>query len=94
MGLNLYPPFLSGEEEADFENIFRHIDYAIDTFGEDFLGFGFDIDGTGGEYPRGLDETESIHDKVVNRLLLQYGERITEKLAGGNVISFLERNLP
>ena len=93
VGLNLYPPTLRSDAPATLDDICRHVDFALENFGEDVLGFGFDIDGTDGEYPLGLDEHSSIHDRVVNMLSARYGERITEKIAGGNVISFLKANL-
>lgn len=93
VGLNLYPPTLRGDAPATLDDVCRHVDFALENFGEDVLGFGFDIDGTDGEYPLGLDEHSSIHDRVINMLSARYGERITEKIAGGNVISFLKANL-
>lgn len=92
IGLNIYPKFLS-DGTATTDDIIRHVDYALEHFGEDSLGFGFDIDGTGGSYPSLLDESESIHDRVIELLAARYGDRVTEKIAGENVISFLKANL-
>ena len=93
VGLSLYPPHLSGKSFADFSDIFRQIDYAIENFGEKFLGFGFDIDGTDGEYPDGIDESGSIHDAVIDKLLSRYGKSITERLCGKNVIECFLRSM-
>lgn len=90
VGLSLYPPHLSGNDEASFSDVFRQIDYALENFGDGLLGFGFDIDGTDGKYPNGISESRSIHDTVIERLLVRYGTVVTERLCGGNVInSFL-----
>lgn len=93
IGLNLYPPFLHPSGVADESDIIRHIDYALELLGEDTLAFGFDIDGTGGEYPRTYGEHESIHDRVSLLISERYGEGIAERLCGKNAIAFLERNL-
>ena len=93
IGLNLYPSFLTGGDTASLADLERHVDYALDKLGEDCLGFGFDIDGTDGKYPVGIDETDSIHDRVIEVLDKRYGGRIVEKLAGRNVIDFLRGNL-
>lgn len=94
IGLNLYPPFLNDGGRACTDDLFRHIDYALDLFGSDEnMGFGFDIDGTDGCYPLGIDETESIHDRVVEYISVRYGEKTAERIAGLNVIDFLKNNL-
>lgn len=93
IGLNLYPEFLSGEKKATKDDIFRHVDYALENFGENSLAFGFDVDGTRGLYPEGLDESASIHDRVIDLLLERYGESTVERLAGANAIEFLKNNI-
>lgn len=90
IGLNLYPEFLSGNERATAEDILRHIDYALENFGDSVLGCGFDIDGTRGSYPDGFVEGESIHDKFVNLLLSHYPASTVRRIAGENVIDFLK----
>lgn len=93
IGMNLYPSFLSESQTATVEDIYRHVDYALDRLGEDALAFGFDIDGFEGAYPAGLDESSSIHDRVIEMLDKRYESRIVEKLAGLNAINFAKNNL-
>lgn len=93
IGLNIYPPFLSNKDSATGDDILRQVDYALENFGENALGFGFDIDGTDGIYPDFVRTDRSIHEQVVELLLKHYSERVVEKIAGGNVIRFLEENL-
>ena len=92
IGLNLYPSFVA-DKDACIEGIFPHIDYALGKLGEDTLAFGFDIDGTDGKYPHGIDERESIHDRVIELLCSRYPERIVEKIAWRNAADFLAANL-
>ena len=87
IGLNLYPDFIRNGE-AKLEDILFHVDYALEKLGERALGFGFDIDGTNGKYPIGLDEGSSIHDRVIEMLLKHYSASVVEKIAGENVIDF------
>ena len=93
IGINLYPEFLSDSGDADTEDIIRHIDYGLELLGEDYIGFGFDIDGTSGKYPRGISPDSSIHDQVVDLLLSRYSASVVEKIAGKNVIEFLKNNI-
>lgn len=93
IGLTLYPPHISSFEVVRAEDIFRHIDYALEHFGEDVVGFGFDIDGTDGVYPVGISERDSIHDTVLDMLLAHYSTATVEKIAGGNVLEFFRNNL-
>lgn len=89
IGLNLYPSFVKSEN-ARIEDILPHVDYCLEHFGEDVLGFGFDIDGTEGQYPIGVNTDDSIHDRVIDLLLSSYPARTVEKIAGENVINFLK----
>ena len=93
IGLNLYPSFLTDRGSAGFEDIKRHVDYALSLVGEDALALGCDIDGTDGEYPVGLGETESIHDSLANFFSSEYGDRIAEKIVGENALNFFKENL-
>ena len=94
IGLNIYPPFLSDKGDgATGDDILRHVDYALENFGENSLGFGFDIDGTDGLYPDFVRTDRSIHEQVVELLLSHYSESVVSKIAGENVIGFLENNL-
>ncbi len=93
IGLNIYPAFLNDSGRADENDIFRHVDYALEHLGEDVLCFGCDIDGTEGVYPEGFSEGESIHDRLCDVMLKRYSSRIVEKIAGVNAINFLRGNL-
>lgn len=93
IGLNLYPPTLREGGSATLDDILRHVDYALEQYGENSLGFGFDIDGTDGDYPLCVNDRSSIHDQLVDQLLSHYSASVVEKIAGMNVITFLKSNL-
>ena len=89
IGLNLYPEFIkSGSVRID--DVIPHVEYHLEHFGDNGLAFGFDIDGTDGRYPAGIDETSSVHDQVLELLLSRYSESTVRKIAGENVIDFLK----
>lgn len=45
VGINLYPPFLSGGAEAGSDDVLRHIDKFLRLGGENHIGLGCDFDG-------------------------------------------------
>ena len=92
IGLNLYPGFLTDSGEAGLDDIVRHVDYALENFGDGALGFGFDIDGVE-KYPKGISMERSIHDQVIELLLSRYSEQTVRKIAGENILNFLKDNL-
>ena len=94
IGLNFYPKFISeNPEDHTIAGLFKHLDYCLENFGEDGIGFGGDIDGTSGRFPRDFDLSRSIHDQLVEFLQKHYSETIVEKVAGGNYLRFLKENL-
>ena len=92
IGMNLYPPFLS-DSDAGIEDIYRHIDYGLELLGDRCIGFGCDIDGTDGKYPRGINTAVSIHDQLADFLLSKDSSDTVERICGLNVIEFLKSNL-
>lgn len=89
IGLNLYPDFVK-EGGAKIEDILPHVEYCLSNFGENVLGFGFDIDGTDGIYPKGVTTSSSIHEQVAELLLKHYSDSVVRKIAGENVIGFFK----
>ena len=93
IGLSLYPRHLTAADTATLDDLRRHVDFALEHLGEGSIGFGFDIDGTSGAYPAGLDESDSIHDRVLDYLSRYYSAPTLERLSGTNVIDFFKSNL-
>ena len=95
IGLNLVPRFLHEEPaQRTVECLFRHLEYGLSLGTEDCIGFGCDIDGTSGLYPSPLDESGPIHDRLIDFMLSHnYPQELVEKVAGGNWMAYLERNL-
>jgi len=89
IGLNLYPEFLK-KGGASVEDILPHVDYCLENFGDGVPGFGFDIDGVNGNYPKGISLDGSIHEQVVELLLRHYPESTVRRIAGENVTDFFK----
>ncbi len=96
IGLNLCPEFVHDEPaERTVDALFRHLDHGLSLGGEACIGFGCDIDGTSGKYPAPLDESCSIHDRLIEAMLRHnYPETLVEQVAGGNWLRYLRENLP
>ena len=95
IGLNMYPDFVDfNEDNQTVDRFFDHLDYCIDNFGSDNIGFGGDIDGTDGMYPKPITEERSIHDQFIEAMMHRgYTDNIIEKFVGGNYINFLKKYL-
>ncbi len=95
IGLNMYPEFI--DEKSDMQNVdryFDHLDYCVDKFGADNVGFGGDVDGTSGEYPSPINEESSIHDQFLEVMYKRgYSDDIIEKFAYKNFMNFLKKYL-
>jgi len=60
IGINFYPPFLTGAKEACIEDIIKHIDYIINIGGEDSISLGSDFDGI--EYTPQIDDVSKMQN--------------------------------
>ena len=94
IGLNLLPGFISDDpDKRTVADYFKHMEYCLELGGEDNIGFGGDIDGTSGRYPAPLDESCSIHDRLIEFMQKHYSETIVEKFVGGNYLAYLKKYL-
>jgi membrane dipeptidase len=91
IGLNLATGFIHEEQEKrTVEYLFRHLDHCLTLGGENNIGFGCDIDGIE-RYPAPLTLENSIHDQLIDYMQKHYPERIVEKVAGENYLTFLKK---
>ena len=95
IGLNMYPEFIGVEKDQQtVDGFFDHLDYCIDKFGSDNIGFGGDVDGTSGMYPSPITEEGSIHDQFVDAMIIRgYSDDIIEKFTSQNYLNFLKKYL-
>ncbi|MGM9642838.1 MAG: dipeptidase [Eubacteriales bacterium] len=95
IGLNMYPEFIDVDKSKQtVDRFFDHLDYCVDKFGSDNVGFGGDIDGTGGMYPSPITEDYSIHDQFLDAMVARgYSSTFIEKFAGLNFLNFLKKYL-
>lgn len=95
IGLNMYPEFIDvSKDDQTVDRFFDHLDYCIDKFGSDNIGFGGDVDGTDGEYPSPINEGSSIHDQFMDVMYRRgYSEDVIEKFAYKNYMNFLKKYL-
>lgn len=84
VGLNLYPPFLGGE---DVSAVLRHIDHFLSLGGEKVLSVGADFDGA--RMPNGIAGIADMV-KVYELLSESYGETIADRIFFGNAYDFFK----
>ena len=95
IGLNMYPDFIDeNEDNQTVDRFFDHLDYCIDKFGSDNIGFGGDVDGTSGMYPSPITEDYSIHDQFVEAMIKRgYSDDMIDKFTSTNYLNFLRKYL-
>jgi len=86
MGIIFAPNYISGKLKDNAEAVFRHIDYVVQKYGEDYVGIGSDFDGFIWSTPTNLRDAAAV--PVLTKMMLQHGykeERI-RKILGKNVL--------
>lgn len=90
VGINLYSPFLS-EAAANIDDIFRHVDYLINSCGENAVVFGCDFDGVD-KLPQGICNLSSMEAVCSEFKRRGYSQSVIEKIFYKNVYEFLKEN--
>lgn len=95
IGLNLCTSFIHEEtEKRTLEYFFNHLDYCLEKFGEDCIGFGGDVDGVSGVYPAPLTTERPIHDQLIEYMEDRgYSAEIIEKAAYRNYLNYFKKYL-
>ena len=88
VGLALYPYFLNGTAKATVDDVYRHIDYYVDLFGDDDLCIGTDFYGCEC-YPENMSDY-SFERVLTDKLLsVGYSETTIDKILYKNLKSIL-----
>lgn len=78
IGINFYPFFLSGSNNASIEDILRHTDYIINIGGEDVVSLGSDFDGI--ECTPQIDDISQMQKLYSEFLNSNHSHKTAEKL--------------
>lgn len=93
IGLNLYYEFVKAGvsiDEYTMNMLLPHIEYAIAHGYERSIGFGFDIDGVSGLYPKDLSLEKSIHTQYIDMFRQAgIGERLITDMSGASFLRFI-----
>lgn len=91
IGINLYSEFLSNED-ANINNILRHIEHILSLGGENNIGLGSDFDGMD-SLPKGIKGIEDIHKIFEEMRERGYGEMLIKKISSENFLGVMQKNL-
>lgn len=83
VGLNLYPPFLSRQGDADFSDIFRHLRHLYLVGGKELPALGTDFDGVGA-LPRGICGMEDMPRVYTEMKKHGFSEDEADRFFSGN----------
>lgn len=91
VGVNFYPPHLSGEA-ADICDVIRHVDHYVNTVGADHVAMGSDFDGMG-IFTTGLENLGRIPYLREKLKLHGYSEDALDKIFFSNAMRLAEKIL-
>ncbi|WP_304507185.1 dipeptidase [Anaerotignum sp.] len=91
VGLNLFPPFLAKNKQADLADILRHIYHMLSVIGEDYIALGSDFDGIDSvpKEIRNVKELEGLFDRVEE----EFGSKTAEKIFSKNLLRIVNQVL-
>ena len=83
VGISYVPYFLSNKDAVSIDDMYAHIDHALQFVGSDNLGLGSDWDGFDTKYDdfRGVFEHEKLREYL---LVKKYNENLVNKIIGEN----------
>jgi membrane dipeptidase len=85
----LYPPFLTGTDEATVQDAVNHIDYITNLIGIDFVGIGSDFDGGGGIC--GFQSSAEALSLTKELLRRGYSQEAIAKIWGKNLLRVMKQ---
>ncbi len=88
IGINLYPLFLNGKDDASVDDILRHIDHLLNKAGEKTLAIGTDFDGA--DMPTQINNIERL--EILYKSVVQfYDENLAQDIFYNNALNFIQR---
>lgn len=91
IGVNFYPPFLTGKNTAGIADILAHVRRITALAGGETAAFGSDFDGIS-RTPEDLPDTGAL-PRLAQRLFAEWGAEQTDAFLYGNMRRYLERSL-
>lgn len=89
VGLNFYPAFVTGGEDASFDDLYRHIEHFWALGGENILAIGSDFDGA--QMPSCLQGVEALPAFYEFLLSKNIHESLVDRLFFGNAYDFFAK---
>lgn len=90
IGINFYTNFLTKNDTATLEDVFRHIDAICEMGGAKVLGFGSDFDGID-SWPEGLGDPSDFPALIALMRSHGYSEEVIADIAGLNYWNLLKK---
>lgn len=90
VGVNFFPPFLTGSDQAAIEDILSHIRYMVELGGRDIIAMGSDFDGIN-VTPADLPNSMAL-PRLREALAAEWGAESAEAFMYGNMARYLEKS--
>ncbi len=84
VGIIFVPAFLAGRSFIDIEPVLDHIDYVVNTVGEDHVSIGSDWEGSGLILPKGLRDCLGLPNLTEGLMRRGHAPETVRKILGGN----------
>lgn len=87
VGLNLFPPFLTENKNAEITDILRHIYHMLSVMGEDHIALGSDFDGID-SVPKEISDLQKM-EILFESMEKEFGSQIVQKISSENLLGLL-----
>ncbi len=91
VGINFCKEFLNEEQNANFDDIRRHVEHFLELDGEDSLAFGSDFDGA--DVLKDVEDVCKVKDLYEYFLIKNYNEKVLKKIFFKNAFDFVFKNI-
>ncbi len=88
IGVNFYPPFLTGTQQATVDDVLQHVSYLSRLGADEVIAFGSDFDGIE-TTPKGLSTLADL-PAFADRMAAVFSEEKTEQYLYGNMRCYLK----
>ncbi len=92
VGINFYPLFVNGTNNANLNDLIKHIEHFLSLGGQDVISLGADFDGIDFSINE-ISDIGQINNLIEFMLKINFSETLIAKIMGLNVLNYLKTSV-